>query len=106
MDSAKKPYRTVRVKGCRVRDAGALRWMSHLGYDFAGIHAINSLDAGLLAPIRGLTEMIAGEDLTIEPVLLTKVAIVAQIVEAMRQTGLHGCNCTGPGPWKSCKPCD
>ena len=89
MDIAKKPPRTVRVKGCRVRDAEALRWMSRLGYDFAGIHAINSLDTRLLAPIRGLVEMIAGEDLTIEPVLLTKVAIVPQIVEALRQTGLR-----------------
>jgi phosphoribosylanthranilate isomerase len=63
--------------------------MSSLGYDFAGIHAINSLDASLLAPIRRLVEIIPSEDLAIEPVLLTKVTIVAQIVEALRYTGLR-----------------
>jgi hypothetical protein len=80
MQSAKKPFMTIRVKGCRVRDVTALRQMSHLGYDFVGIHAINSLDGRLLAPARRLVEIIADEDLTIEPVLLTKVPIVTQVV--------------------------
>jgi len=89
MQSAKKPFTTIRVKGCRVWDVTALRQMSHLGYDFVGIHAINSLDGRLLAPARRLVEIIADEDLTIEPVLLTKVPIVTQVVRGVSADGVR-----------------
>ncbi|OLZ50298.1 hypothetical protein BS330_28975 [Amycolatopsis keratiniphila subsp. nogabecina] len=78
-----------RIKGCRVRTSTALRQMSRLGFDYAGIHAIASLDDRILSTVRSLADVVEGEALTIEPVLLTKVDTVATVARALRETGVR-----------------
>ncbi|GAA1033705.1 MULTISPECIES: phosphoribosylanthranilate isomerase [Amycolatopsis] len=80
---------STRIKGCRVRTSTALRRMSELGFDFAGIHAIDSLDDHALSAVRSLVDVIVDEMLTIEPVLLTKVDAVAPVARALRKTGVR-----------------
>lgn len=80
---------SARIKGCRVRTSTALRRMSELGFDFAGIHAIDSLDDRNLSTVRSLVDVIADEALAVEPVLLTKVDTVATVARALRKTGVR-----------------
>ncbi|MFE6822884.1 hypothetical protein [Streptomyces sp. NPDC057690] len=72
--------------------------MAELGYEFVGLHAINSLEMHRLDGARRLASLTAEHGLPITPVLLTKVVDVAQIVRALAHTKINWLQLHHPWP--------
>lgn len=81
------PYKP-RIKFCRITSESVLHEMSSLKVDFAGFHAINSLNTTRLQEISLLKNVLMRTHSTVIPVLLTKVTDIHQIIDAILVTNI------------------
>lgn len=76
-----------KLKACRVHCSECLRSIDRIGFDFAGVHAINSVELHSLGHAEQLSRAKAYMQLKVALVLLTKVQDHDAVVRAMHTTG-------------------